>query len=121
MFEAAIAAIGRRPPKPRTPAFEAACASLYTSVPFRQDTSFLVVGERMNATGSRAFRDRLLEGDLDGMVGLAREQAAEGAHVLDVMVDYVGRNGAPDMHALVTPLRTQSTLPLVFDSTEVPV
>ncbi|MGE5596967.1 MAG: dihydropteroate synthase [Hyphomicrobiales bacterium] len=75
----------------------------------------------MNATGSRAFRDLLLAGDLDGMVQLAKEQTAEGAHVLDVMVDYVGRDGAPDMERLVTVLRTQSTLPLVFDSTEVSV
>ena len=126
MFETAIAAIGRRAPKVRPAAqpgynFEAAAASLYTSVPIRQETSFLVVGERTNATGSRAFRDLLLAGDLDGMVGLAREQAAEGAHVIDVMVDYVGRNGVPDMERVVSAFRTQSTLPLMFDSTEPPV
>jgi 5-methyltetrahydrofolate--homocysteine methyltransferase len=121
MFEAAIAAVGRDAPKRRTPVYEPACSSLYTSVPFKQDLSFLVVGERMNATGSRAFRDLLLAGDFEGMVALAREQTAEGAHVLDVMVDYVGRDGAPDMARLVTDLRTQSTLPLVFDSTEVAV
>ena len=120
-FEAAIAAIGRRPPKPRRPKFEPACASLYTSVPFRQEASVLVVGERMNATGSKAFRERLLAGDLDGMLALAREQAAEGAHVLDVMVDYVGRDGVEDMRRLVSVLRTQTTLPLMFDSTEPPV
>lgn len=124
MFEAAIAAIGRPAPRPRKPEYEPACSSLYTSVPFRQDTSFLVIGERMNATGSKAFRDMLLaEGgpDIEAMAGLAREQAAEGAHVLDVMVDYVGRDGVPDMALLASRLRTQSTLPLVFDSTEVPV
>lgn len=124
MFRAAIAAIGRKPPKRRHPVYEPGCSSIYTSVPFRQETSFLVVGERMNATGSKAFRDLLLaEGgpDLDGMVGLAREQAAEGAHVLDLMVDYVGRDGVPDMARAAAELRTQSTLPLVFDSTEVAV
>ena len=121
MFETAIATIGRPAPKARSPKFEAACSSLYTSVPYEQDTSFLVIGERMNATGSRAFRDMLLAGDLDAMAGLAKEQTAEGAHVLDVMVDYVGRKGVPDMEALAGVLRTQSTLPLVFDSTEVPV
>jgi 5-methyltetrahydrofolate--homocysteine methyltransferase len=124
MFRAAIKKIGRRAPKHRQPEYEPACSSLYTSVPFRQDTSFLVVGERMNATGSRAFRDMLLAEDgpdIEAMAGLAREQTAEGAHVLDVMVDYVGRDGAPDMAALAARLRTQSTLPLVFDSTEVPV
>src|SRR5690606_14217706 len=66
-------------------------------------------------------RELLLAGDIEGMVQLAKEQTAEGAHVLDVMVDYVGRDGAPDMARLVSELRTQSTLPLVFDSTEVPV
>jgi 5-methyltetrahydrofolate--homocysteine methyltransferase len=122
MFETAIALIGRRPPKQRElKPFEAAVTSLYTAQPIEQDTSFLVVGERMNATGSRAFRDLLLEGDVEGMIALAREQTAEGAHVLDVMVDYVGRDGAPDMERLVRELRTQSTLPLVFDSTEPPV
>jgi len=117
-FEAAITAIGRRPPKLRRPAFEAACSSVYTSVPFAQETSFLVVGERLNATGSKVFRDFLLAEDVEGMVGVAREQAAEGAHVLDVMVDYVGRAGVPDMARLAGALRTQSTLPLMFDSTE---
>jgi 5-methyltetrahydrofolate--homocysteine methyltransferase len=120
-FEAAIAAIGRPAPKPRAPLYEPACSSIYTSVPFRQETSFLVVGERTNATGSRAFRDLLLAEDVDGMVGLAREQAAEGAHVLDVMVDYVGRDGVADIERVVTSFRTAVTLPLVFDSTEPPV
>lgn len=121
MFEAAIAAIGRPAPKPRPTAFEPAVSSIYTSVPIEQETSFLVVGERTNATGSRAFRDLLLAEDIDGMVALAREQAAEGAHVIDVMVDYVGRDGVPDAERVVSAFRTQSTLPLVFDSTEPPV
>ena len=120
-FEAAIAAVGRPRPKARPETIEAACSSLYTSVPFEQDTSFLVVGERMNATGSRAFRELLLEEDTEAAVALARQQAAEGAHVLDLMVDYVGREGAPDMERFGRELRTQATLPLVFDSTEVPV
>jgi 5-methyltetrahydrofolate--homocysteine methyltransferase len=122
MLAEAIRVIGRRPPKTReVNLFEAQVTSLYTAVPIEQETSFLVIGERMNATGSRAFRDLLLAGDLDGMTALAREQTAEGAHVLDVMVDYVGRDGVPDMERFVSALRTQSTLPLVFDSTEPPV
>ena len=120
-FEAAIAEVGRPRPKARPETIEAACSSLYSSVPFEQDTSFLVVGERMNATGSRAFRELLLEDDTEGVVALARDQAAEGAHVLDLMVDYVGREGAPDVERFARELRTQATLPLVFDSTEVPV
>ncbi len=117
----AIAAIGRTPPRSHTPRYEPACSSLYTSVPFRQDQSFLVVGERTNATGSRAFRDLLLADEIDGMVATAREQAAEGAHVLDVMVDYVGRDGVADAQRVVGAFRTQVSLPLMLDSTEPPV
>ncbi len=121
MFAEAIRLIGRPRPRPRPTTYEPAVASLYTSVPIQQDTSFLVVGERTNATGSRAFRDLLLAEDVDGMVALAREQAAEGAHVIDVMVDYVGRDGTADMARVVSAFRTQVAVPLVFDSTEVAV
>ena len=120
-FARAIEAVGRPQPPPRPTAAEAACSSLYTSVPFEQDASVLLVGERMNATGSRAFRELLLAGDAEGAVALAREQTARGAHVLDLMVDYVGRAGAPDMERFAEALRTQATAPLVFDSTEVEV
>ena len=131
MFAAAIAAIGRRAPEFRPSRaeflrgehapYEANVSSIYQSVPIEQDISFLVIGERTNATGSRAFRDLLLAEDVDGIVALAREQAAEGAHVIDVMVDYVGRDGVVDMDRVASALCTQSTLPLVFDSTEPPV
>lgn len=121
MFAEAIRLIGRPRPKERPTHYEPAAASLYTAVPFEQESSFLVVGERTNATGSRAFRDLLLAEDIDGMVALAREQAAEGAHVIDVMVDYVGRDGTADMARVVSAFRTQVAVPLVFDSTEVAV
>ncbi|GIW18213.1 MAG: methionine synthase [Tepidiforma sp.] len=121
MFAEAIRRIGRPRPKERPTRYVPAAASLYTAVPIEQETSFLVVGERTNATGSRAFRDLLLAEDVDGMVALAREQAAEGAHVIDVMVDYVGRDGAADMARVVSAFRTQVAVPLVFDSTEVAV
>jgi 5-methyltetrahydrofolate--homocysteine methyltransferase len=121
MFAEAIRVIGRPRPNERPARYEPAVASLYTSVPLEQETSFLVVGERTNATGSRAFRDLLLAEDVDGMVALAREQAAEGAHIIDVMVDYVGRDGTADMDRVVSAFRTQVAVPLVFDSTEVAV
>ncbi len=116
-----VEAIGERAPVPRTPEHVPAAASLYVSVPFRQEQSFLIVGERTNANGSKQFREHLLAGNHDGMVAMAREQAREGAHVLDVCVDYVGRNGVADMDQLVRRLVTQTTLPLVIDSTETPV
>jgi 5-methyltetrahydrofolate--homocysteine methyltransferase len=102
-------------------AFQPSLASLYSAVPIEQDTSFLVIGERANANGSKAFRELLLGEDWEGMVQLAKSQTREGAHVLDVCVDYVGRDGAPDMIEVVDRFATQSTLPLVLDSTETAV
>ncbi|HEX7549472.1 MAG TPA: methionine synthase [Candidatus Methylomirabilis sp.] len=116
-----VEVIGRRAARPRTPEYVPGASSLYQSAPFRQDKSFLIVGERTNANGSKQCREYLLAGDYDGMVGMAREQAREGAHVLDVCVDYVGRDGVADVDEVVRRFVTQCTLPLVIDSTEVPV
>ena len=93
-------------------------SSLYAAVPIEQENAFLAIGERANANGSKAFRELLLAGDWDGTVQLARSQTREGAHVLDVCVDYVGRDGVPDVIQIVDRYATQSTLPLVIDSTE---
>ncbi len=108
-------------PPARTPEWQPSIASLYAPVTLRQDTSFLVVGERLNANGSRKFRDLLLSGDWEGMTQIARSQVREGAHALDVCVDYVGRPGRDDAAEVVDRLATQSTLPLVVDSTELDV
>jgi 5-methyltetrahydrofolate--homocysteine methyltransferase len=93
-------------------------ASLYQHVPFRQDTAFLAIGERTNANGSKAFRDAMLARRYDDCIEIARAQTRDGAHLLDVCVDYVGRDGAADMAAVVGRLATAATLPLVLDSTE---
>ena len=95
-----------------------AAASIYSAQPYEQDNSFLIVGERLNASGSKKCRDLLNAEDWDGLVSLAREQVREGAHILDVNVDYVGRDGVRDMHELVSRLVTNVTLPLMLDSTE---
>ncbi|MBD2105522.1 methionine synthase [Nodosilinea sp. FACHB-13] len=95
-----------------------AAASIYSPQPYEQDNSFLIVGERLNASGSKKCREMLNAEDWDGLVALAREQVKEGAHVLDVNVDYVGRDGERDMHELVSRLVTNVTLPLMLDSTE---
>jgi 5-methyltetrahydrofolate--homocysteine methyltransferase len=99
-------------------AYEPASASIYGAQPYIQDNSFLIVGERLNASGSKKVRDLLNEEDWDGLVGIARSQIKEGAHVLDVNVDYVGRDGESDMKELVSRLVTSATLPLMLDSTE---
>ncbi len=102
----------------RSPAHVAAAASLYAEVPFRQDTSYLSIGERTNANGSKAFREALLAENWDDCVDIARAQIRDGAHLLDLNVDYVGRDGAADMSELAFRLATASTLPIVLDSTE---
>jgi 5-methyltetrahydrofolate--homocysteine methyltransferase len=103
----------RRRPRP-----EPGVSSLYQHVPFRQDTAFLAIGERTNANGSKAFREAMTEGRLDDCIEIARAQTRDGAHVLDLCVDYVGRDGVADMAEIASRLATAATLPLVLDSTE---
>jgi 5-methyltetrahydrofolate--homocysteine methyltransferase len=103
---------------PRDPRPDASASSLYQAVPFRQDTSYLAIGERTNSNGSKKFRDAMLAADWQGCVEIAREQIREGAHLLDLCVDYVGRDGVEDMKKLAALLATASTLPIVLDSTE---
>lgn len=105
-------------PKKREPLVTPSAASIYSSQPYIQDNSFLIVGERLNASGSKKTRDLLNAEDWDGLVAIARSQVKEGAHILDVNVDYVGRDGVRDMHELVSRLVTNVTLPLMLDSTE---
>ncbi|WP_418956133.1 methionine synthase [Streptomyces tritici] len=108
-------------PAVREPQPEPGAASLYQTVPFRQDTSYLAIGERTNANGSKKFREAMLEGRWDDCVEMARDQIREGAHMLDLCVDYVGRDGVADMEELAGRFATASTLPIVLDSTEVEV
>ena len=110
--------VGARPVPPRRPRPEPGVASIYQHVPFRQDTAFLSIGERTNANGSKAFREAMLAEHWDECVAIARSQTRDGAHLLDVCVDYVGRDGVADALAVIGRLATASTLPLVLDSTE---
>ncbi|MBE9202081.1 methionine synthase [Nodularia sp. LEGE 06071] len=105
-------------PKVRQHSLEPAAASIYSTQPYDQDNSFLIIGERLNASGSKKCRDLLNAEDWDGLVSMARAQVKEGAHILDVNVDYVGRNGVHDMHELVSRIVNNVTLPLMLDSTE---
>ncbi|MFE6746997.1 methionine synthase [Kitasatospora purpeofusca] len=107
-----------RPVAPREPRPEPAASSLYQSVPFRQDTSYLAIGERTNANGSKKFRESMLAGDWQACVEIARDQIRDGSHLLDLCVDYVGRDGVADMKEIAGRLATASTLPIVLDSTE---
>jgi 5-methyltetrahydrofolate--homocysteine methyltransferase len=102
----------------RQPVNEPGVASLYHHVPFAQDASVLMIGERTNANGSKAFRDAMLAGDHQACIEIARQQARDGSHLLDVCVDYVGRDGADDMREVAARFATASTLPIMLDSTE---
>ncbi|MDO5286583.1 MAG: methionine synthase [Actinomycetia bacterium] len=111
-------ALRAQPVTTRTPRPEPAVASLYSEVALSQDTSYLAIGERTNANGSKAFREAMLDERWDDCLDIAKAQAREGAHLLDLCVDYVGRDGVRDMTQLAARLATATTLPIVLDSTE---
>ncbi len=105
-------------PKQRDAHLAPSASSIYFRQPYDQDNSFLIVGERVNASGSKKMRDLLEAENWDGLVNLAKSQEKEGAHILDVNVDFVGRDGVADMHKLVSRLVTNVKIPLMLDSTE---
>src|SRR4051794_76790 len=105
----------------RTPISEPAAASLYSAVAFQQDAGVLMIGERTNTNGSKAFREPMPGGDGEKVVDIGRGAVGEGATLIDLCVDYVGRDGAINMHEAASRLATASTLPIVLDSTEPPV
>jgi 5-methyltetrahydrofolate--homocysteine methyltransferase len=111
------AVAGKHPHRPET-IVEPGLASLYQHQPYDQTNTYLSIGERTNANGSKAFREAMLAQNWEECLEIARSQTREGAHALDVCVDYVGRDGAADMRELVSRLATATTLPLVLDSTE---
>jgi len=105
--------LGSLPSRNRLPS----CSSLYSAVEYRQDASFLIVGERCNSSGSRAFK-RLLEAeDYEGICSLAKNQVKDGSHILDINVDVAGRDGPADMHEVVSRIVQQADAPLMLDST----
>ena len=117
-LEAVVRKIGDHNLVERKISREIGASSLYQFVPFRQDLAYMAIGERANANGSRAFRDALLAEDWQSCIEIARDQIRDGAHMLDLSVDYVGRDGVADMNELASRLATSSTLPIVLDSTE---
>ncbi len=97
------------------------CSSLYMCQPYEQDSSFLIVGEKTNANGSKAFREMLAAENWEGLTELARELESEGSHVLDVCTAFVGRDEKRDMQTLLASYNRQITVPIMIDSTEAPV
>jgi 5-methyltetrahydrofolate--homocysteine methyltransferase len=115
---AVVSAIRDVQPHPRSPLPVPAASSIYSQVPFDQDTSFLMIGERANSNGSKAFRDALLADDIESCVAIGQSQIQEGAHMVDLCVDYVGRDGVADMSRLAAAFATDVAVPVVLDSTE---
>jgi 5-methyltetrahydrofolate--homocysteine methyltransferase len=110
--------VGKISPKQRDAKLVPSASSIFIQQPYTQDNSFLIIGERVNASGSKKMRDLLEKEDWDGLVSLAKEQEREGAHILDVNVDFVGRDGVADMNELISRLVTNVKIPLMLDSTE---
>ena len=116
-----VAALRDRPRAARQPDPEPGVSSMYATTPYHQDSSVLLVGERTNANGSKRFREAMLAGDWETCVAIGRDQIREGAHILDVCVDYTGADGVADMTEVMSRLATQSSVPIMVDTTEAPV
>jgi 5-methyltetrahydrofolate--homocysteine methyltransferase len=93
-------------------------SSLTQAEDIRQDLSYLVIAERTNTNGSRQFKRLLQADDFDGLVSMARDEVRDGAHMLDVCVDFVGRDGVRDMQEVVGRFVRQIPVPLMIDSTD---
>ena len=98
--------------------WEAGCSSLYSPTNYRQEQSFFIVGERMNASGSRKFKRLLGEQNLDEMIALAKQQVREGANCLDINVDATDRDNPKDMATIVQQVVRQVDTPIMLDSTQ---
>ena len=116
-----VEAVRKVTPAKRSGELEPSVASIYSATPYSQENSVLMVGERTNANGSKKFREAMLAGDWDTCVSIGREQIREGAHVLDVCVDYTGADGIDDMNEVMSRFATQSSVPLMVDTTETKV
>ncbi|HEY7575990.1 MAG TPA: methionine synthase [Acetobacteraceae bacterium] len=113
---------GNRPtPVSRRPVWVPSVASLYQSVPLRQENAFFAIGERCNANGSKKWREAQERHDWDGCVSMGREQLGEGSNALDVCTAFVGRDELHEMTEVVRRFTSSVNAPLVIDSTETPV
>lgn len=108
-------------PAKRNPQAPAQLSSLYSAVPMSVDNPPVLVGERTNANGSKKFRDLLAKDDYDGLVDIGKQQVKAGSHLLDLCTAYVGRNEVLDMNETIDRYNQQLDIPLMIDSTEVPV
>jgi len=96
-------------------------ASLYSATALRQENSYFSIGERCNANGSKAWRERQEVRDWDGCLAIGREQVAEGSNSLDICTAFVGRDEMFEMNEVIRRFTASVNSPLVIDSTETPV
>ncbi len=114
--------VGGKRRAPRQVARTPRLASGMRAVDLHQVPAPLIVGERVNATGSRKVKRLLLADDYDAILGVAREQVEGGAHALDVTVALTERTDeAGQMVQVVRKLRAGIEAPIVIDSTEADV
>jgi len=95
-------------------------ASLFQTVELKQNPSPLLIGERSNATGSKAFRELLKAEDFEGTLSVGQQQVRAGAHVIDVSVGFAGRDETKDMNEVASRYAQKIQLPLMPDSTQIP-
>jgi 5-methyltetrahydrofolate--homocysteine methyltransferase len=107
-------------PKPPKGQSDKSIASLFNATTLKQVPSPLLIGERSNATGSKAFRELLLAEDYEGTLSVANQQVRAGAHVIDISVGFAGRDETKDMDEVVSLYASKLPLPLMPDSTQIP-
>lgn len=117
-IRALVDRVSKTLPKEPSGSQENSLASLFNTVSLSQESSVLLVGERSNATGSKAFRELLLAEDYEGTLSVAQQQVRVGAHVLDVSVGFAGRDETKDMNSVMSLYAQKIALPLMPDSTQ---
>ncbi len=118
-IQALVRSLEGKRPKPPTGSTPPSIASLFESVELFQDPAPLLIGERSNATGSKAFRELILNEDYEGTLTVAQEQVRAGAHALDVNVEFAGRDGAKDMAKVISLYNQKIPIPLMPDATNI--
>ena len=119
-IEALVKSVKNVVPKVPTGGHPTSLASLFNSVELKQNPSPLLIGERSNATGSKAFRELLKAEDFEGTLTVGQQQVRSGAHIIDVSVGFAGRDETKDMNEVVSLYAQKISLPLMPDSTQIP-
>src|SRR5699024_7831896 len=78
----------------------------------------VIIGERINPTGKKKFKEALREGDVDYIVNEAFKQRDAGAHILDVNVGLPEIDECSMMERAVKAVSAAVNLPLQIDSSD---